>query len=114
MATRMTEMFADGEGMNQAEIPAEQAEQFGQLANPEVLLDQPELDKILDTFPAEMLPFANEMVDTIRDVFSDALTTTFLAAAIIMVTGVIVALFVRAIPLVSAQDSNQQEQKKAE
>lgn len=39
------------------------------------------------------------MVEAIRDVFSNALTTTFLAA--------IVAIFVRALPLVSAQDTEQ-------
>lgn len=113
MATRMTVMFSDGQSMNQANIPEEQAEQFGQLANPEVLLDQPELDKLLETFPKEMLPFAKEMVESIRDLFSDALTTTFLAAAIIMLVGVIVACFVRAIPLVSAKDSNVDDYNKA-
>src|SRR5699024_4447071 len=114
MATRMTEMFSDGQGMDQTDIPEEQAEQFGQLANPEVLLDRPELDKLLDTFPEEMLPFAKEMVKSIRDVFSDALTTTFLAAAIIMLAGVIMAAFVRAIPLVSAKDTDGEDYEKAE
>lgn len=114
MATRMTDVFAGEQGADQSQIPPEQAEQFGELMNPEVLLDHPKLAEIKANMSEDVLPFANEMIESIRDVFSDALTTTFLAGAIIMLVGVIAAMFVRAIPLVSAKDKNDQQQDKAE
>lgn len=111
MATRMTEMFADEQSASQVELPPAQAEQFGELMNPEILLDQPKLDQLIQQIPAEMVPFANKMIDTVKDVFSDAITTTFLAGAIIMVIGIVVASLIRAIPLVSANDPEHQAQK---
>lgn len=54
---------------------------------------------------------ANQMVDMIRDVFSDPLTTTFFAGAIIMFIGVVIAIFIRAIPLVSANDQKQAQKQ---
>ena len=104
MADGMKESFAEGKGGDIAKIPPEHAEQFGQLMNPEILLDQPKLDQILASMPADILPVANTMIETLRDVFSDSLTTTFLAGSIIMLLAVITALFVKAIPLVSAKD----------
>lgn len=106
MSTRMTDMFA-----GQSQLPPEQAKQFGELMNPEVLLDQPKLEQILIQMPEELLPYANKMVASVRDVFSDALTTTFLAGGIIMLIAVVVAIFLRAIPLVSEKDYQQQSQK---
>lgn len=114
MASRMTEEFAGQEGSGQIDLSAEQEEQIGALANPEVLLDRPKLDEITSQMPEDMLPFANDMIETIRGVFSDALTTTFLAGAIIMVVGVGFAFLVRAIPLVSAIDKQDEIKKTME
>lgn len=118
MKTRMTEFFAEGEGGIAAggmeDIPPEQAEQLGELMNPEILLDQPRLEQIQESMPAEMMPFAERMIDTIRDVFSDALTTTFLAAGIILVVAVIIAFFLREIPLVSEKDYTEPTKEKDE
>lgn len=111
MASRMTEMFAGGQMAEQSQLPSEQAKQFSALMNPETLMNQPQIEKIMDHMPKEILPFAKEMVANIRDVFSDALTTTFLAGAIIMLVAVIVAVFIRVIPLVSEKDYQQQTQE---
>lgn len=111
MAKRMMEMFSSEQAAEQSQLPPGQAEQMEALMNPEILLDQPKLEEIQAQMPADLLPFANQMIDAIRDVFSDALTTTFFAGAIIMFVGVIVAIFVRAIPLVSAQDYEQKPDK---
>ncbi len=107
MTAKMTEMFSGEQAADPSQLPPEQAEQFKALMNPEVLLDQPKLDQIQQQMPADFLPLANKMIEAIRDVFSDALTTTFLAGAIIMTIGIVVALFIRAIPLVSAKDIEQ-------
>lgn len=111
MASRMMETFSNGQGSGQSQLPPEHAEQIGELMNPEILLDQPKLDEITAQMPADMLPFANNMIESIRNVFSDALTTTFFAGSIIMFVAVIVAVFVRAIPLVSAKGHERKLQK---
>lgn len=105
MASRMKEMFADG-SMNEASaVPPDQAEQLGKLMNPEILMDQPKLEAIQSGLPTDLQGVAANMITSVKDVFSDALTTTFLAGAGIMVVAVIVAIFLREIPLVSAMDT---------
>lgn len=108
MTKGMTEMFT-GSSASQQQLPPEQAKQFGEFMNPEILLDQPKLELMLKQIPAELLPYAEKMVASVRGIFSDALTTTFLAGAIIMAVAVVVALFLRAIPLVSEKDHQQQK-----
>lgn len=113
MASSMKEMFSVGPAVGQSQFPPETTKQFSQLLNPETLMDQPRLEKIMDQIPKELLPVAKEMVANVRDVFSEALTATFLVGAIIMFVAVIVAIFLRAIPLVSEKDY-QQEFKRSE
>ncbi|GHI01113.1 MDR family MFS transporter [Neobacillus kokaensis] len=110
MTSRLTEMYA-GQSAGQSQLPPEQAKQFGELMNPQVLLDQPKLEQIQKQLPAELLPYAEKMIASVREVFSDALTSTFFASAIIMLAAVVIALFLRAVPLVSEKDHHHQLQK---
>ncbi|SDE68064.1 drug resistance transporter, EmrB/QacA subfamily [Bhargavaea beijingensis] len=105
MASRMKDAYAQGgEGASvMSQLPPEQAKELGALVNPEMLLDQPKLEKALASMPADLKPVAEGLIASVRDVFSDALTTTFLAGGIIMVIAVLLAVFLRAIPLVSAK-----------
>lgn len=110
MTTRMTEMYASGSSA-QAQIPPDQAEQLSKLMNSEVLLDQPKLEQMQQQLPAELLPYAEKAIASMRDIFSDALTATFLGGGIIMIIAVVVAICLRAIPLVSEKDYAKQAQK---
>ncbi|WP_066388639.1 MDR family MFS transporter [Neobacillus mesonae] len=110
MASRLTEMYT-GQSTGQSQLPPEQAKQFGELMNPQVLLDQPKLEQIQKQLPAEILPYAKKMIASVREVFSDALTSTFLAGAIIMLAAVVIAVFLRAVPLVSEKDHQKQPRK---
>lgn len=112
MATGMSKVFSSGENIDLSQLPPDQAEKFGELMNPEVLLDQPKLEQIQSELPPEVLPYAKEMVVNIKDVFSDALTTTFLATSIIVTVAIVIALFLRSIPLVSASDKMPEESQK--
>lgn len=106
MATETAEKFSEGNSIDQSQMPADQ---MSALMNPELLLDKPQLDKFLDSLPSEVLPLANQIVDITRGILSDALTTTFFVGAIIMLIAVIITLFIRAIPLVSAKGSSKEE-----
>ncbi|RKD23151.1 MFS transporter [Ammoniphilus oxalaticus] len=113
MTSRMTDAFAGAGGQQMEQLPPDQVNQFAQLMNPETLLDQPRLTTILNGMPTEILPLAEKMVVMIRGIFSDALTTTFLTGSIIMLVAVVVAIFIRAIPLVSEKDYKTQQPQKA-
>lgn len=106
MVSGIKEMFAEGGSIVDAsEIPPEQAQQLGQLMNPEILMNQPKLEAIQNGLPVEWQSVAVDMIASVKDVFSDALTTTFFAGAGIMIVAVIVTIFLRAIPLVSSMDT---------
>ncbi|AXI00586.1 MFS transporter [Sporosarcina sp. PTS2304] len=105
MATKMKALFTGNEMGAISQLPPEQAKQLTALADPELLLDQPALDNIQAGLPVELQSAAADMIAAVKDVFSDALTTTFFVGACIMVVAVIVAFFLRAIPLVSAMDT---------
>ena len=104
MAKRMKSMFSGQTEMGVSNLPPEQADKLGQLLNPELLLDTPRLEELKASLPTDIQPIAEQLVMAVKGVFSEAITTTFLVAACIMAVAVIVAVFLRAIPLVSAQD----------
>lgn len=91
-------------------LPSEQSGKLGQLMDPQLLLDAPKLKELQASLPADLQPVASQLVSTIKGVFSDALTTTFFVAACIMVAGAVIAIFLRAMPLVSAQDAMKKSQ----
>lgn len=104
MAAKMKEMFMDSTSAGYSSLSPDQAKQMGELLNPQILLDQPKLEQTLNQIPSSLGPIAEQMVTSVRGIFSDALTTVFLAGAIIMFIAVVIALFIKAIPLVSASD----------
>lgn len=111
MTKKMTSEFSgQGDGALSTLAP-EEAEKIGQLMNPEILLDVPRLEKLKASLPADIQPIAEQLVGTVKGIFSEAITTTFFVAACIMVAGVIVAVFLRAIPLVSANDPSPAKQQ---
>ncbi|PIC84036.1 MDR family MFS transporter [Sporosarcina sp. P1] len=115
MASGIKEMLAEeGSVVDTSKIPPEQAQQLGQLMNPEILMNQPKLEAIQNGLPVELQSVAADMIASVKDVFSDALTTTFFAGAGIMIVAVIVTIFLRAIPLVSSKDTKPLTSKKEE
>ncbi|MGG0643015.1 MDR family MFS transporter [Sporosarcina gallistercoris] len=105
MSKKMMSQFSgDSEGMLSS-LPTEEAGKIGQLMNPEILLDTPRLKELKASLPVDIQPIAEQLIGTVKGIFSEAITTTFFVAACIMVAGAIVAVFLRAIPLVSANDA---------
>ncbi|WJY28359.1 MDR family MFS transporter [Sporosarcina trichiuri] len=109
LAKKMTARFS-GQESGMGNLPSEQSGKLGQLMDPQLLLDAPKLKELQASLPADLQPVASQLVSTIKGVFSDALTTTFFVAACIMVAGAVIAIFLRAIPLVSAQDAMKKSQ----
>ncbi|WP_317934989.1 MFS transporter [Sporosarcina aquimarina] len=104
MTKKMTSQFSGTAEDTLANIPPEEAGKLGQLMNPKILLDTPRLEQLKASLPNDIQPIATQLISSIKNVFSDALTTTFFVAACIMVLGAVVTIFLRVIPLVSASD----------
>lgn len=105
MAGKMKETFAGGAVPADQMDPA-QAVELQKLMNPELLLDQPKLAQIQSQLPPDLQAMAAHMLDSVREVFSYALTSTFMAGAIVMAVSVFLTFFLKEIPLRSEKDTN--------
>lgn len=105
MAGKMKETFAGGAVPADKMDPA-QAVELQKLMNPELLLDQPKLAQIQSQLPPDLQAMAAHMLDSVREVFSYALTSTFMAGAIVMAVSVFLTFFLKEIPLRSEKDTN--------
>ncbi|MFX3636339.1 MAG: MDR family MFS transporter [Candidatus Pristimantibacillus sp.] len=74
-------------------------EKIGVFANPQMLTDQPALKSTMEGLPAEVQPIFAQMVDALREALSASLSTVFLTGAIILVVAVVLAFFIKEIPL---------------
>ena len=83
---------------NQIE-PSALAEKLALFANPQNLLDQPKIEAALHSLPPESQAMFTHMLDLIREAMSYAITTTFLTGAIVAGFAVVLALFLKEIPL---------------
>jgi ABC-type Fe3+ transport system permease subunit len=64
-----------------------------------MLLDQPKLEQLQQTLPADVQPLITQMIDTLRDALSHSLTVVFLAGTSLVVVAMILSFFLREIPL---------------
>lgn len=92
-------------GQNPTATPTDPAlaEQMELFHNPQNLLDQPKIEAALQSLPPESQALFTKMLDMIREALSYAITSTFLAGAIVAGAAVIIALFLKEIPLRSGK-----------
>lgn len=100
IATKMSSMSgAMGQGAASAPTDPALAEKLALFANPQNLLDQPKIEAALQSLPPESQAVFTHMLDLIREAMSYAITTTFLTGAIVAGFAVVLALFLKEIPL---------------
>jgi MFS family permease len=73
--------------------------QFEQLQNPQLLMDQRQLEEIQQTIPADMASYFEQFVSLLREALSYSLTGVFLVSSIIVVLAFGVTFFIKEIPL---------------
>ncbi|WP_044640643.1 MDR family MFS transporter [Risungbinella massiliensis] len=78
-------------------------------SNPQNLLDQPKIEAALSSLPPESQVVFTKMLDMVREALSYAITSTFLAGAIVAGIAVLIALFLKEIPLRSEKDMKQEQ-----
>ncbi|RNB74258.1 MFS transporter [Brevibacillus invocatus] len=112
MTTKMTPLSGTmGQGTASASADPALAEKLALFSNPQNLLDQPKIEAALQSLPPESQALFTHMLDVIREAMSYGITTTFLTGAIVAAFAVVLALFLKEIPLRSGKGK---EQKAAE
>ncbi|WLR52882.1 MDR family MFS transporter [Bacillus tianshenii] len=111
MQRQMTNMSGDlPEGGLQA------AGGIEKIGDPQVLMDQQKLAELQQSLPAESLPMFNQLLQTMREALSTALSGSFIFGTIILGIAFILTLFLKEIPLrltnQSESEITQDEQKK--
>lgn len=104
MSAKMTQLSgAMGQANNPAAADPALAEKLALFTNPQNLLDQPKIEATLASLPPDLQPLFTHMLDMIREAMSYGITTTFLTGAIVAGIAVIIALFLKEIPLRSGK-----------
>ncbi|MBS4204447.1 MDR family MFS transporter [Lederbergia citrea] len=96
-------------GFDVTKIDPKAAEQLAAFQSPQMLLDQPKLEQLKQTLPAELQPVVTQMIDTLREALSASLTTVFLAGAFLLVVALVLTFFLREIPLRTSNKMPQEE-----
>ncbi|MGG3890390.1 MDR family MFS transporter [Metabacillus fastidiosus] len=93
-----------------ANLPTEMQGKLQALQNPQLLLDHEKLNMIHNSLPEQIAPLFKEMVTLLQGALSFALSGVFMTAAFIMVAAVVLTLFLKEIPLRSAQEPKKEEE----
>ncbi|MCU6708127.1 MFS transporter [Paenibacillus sp. J5C_2022] len=89
------------------------AEALAPLQSPEILLNQPELEKLLHGLPEAVRPIANGIVEMVRTAMANSLSTVFLVGAGLVVVAFVLVFFLREIPLRTSNQVPGQESGEA-
>ncbi|MEK4762509.1 MDR family MFS transporter [Viridibacillus sp. FSL E2-0187] len=85
-------------------------EELALFNNPQNLLDQPKIEATLKSLSPESQVIFTKILDTVQEALSYAITTTFLVGAIMAAVAVIIALFLKEIPLRSGKNMEIKEE----
>ncbi|MCR8636915.1 MDR family MFS transporter [Paenibacillus radicis (ex Xue et al. 2023)] len=99
----LEETIASGKGVNLSQLDPEHARQLAPFLNPQVLLDQPKLKIIQASLPAELQSYFAQLMDMLRAVLSETLSTVFLSGAGLLVLALLLVFFLKEIPLRSSE-----------
>lgn len=110
MSKKMLQL-SEASGQQAQNLPAdpELAEKLAIFNDPQNLLDQPKIEAALNSLPPELQQVFAKILDTIREAMSYGITTTFLAGAIVAGAAVLIALFLKEIPLRSSKDAKKKQ-----
>lgn len=112
MSARMTKKMTDLSASMGASAPTTPtdpalAEQMELLHNPQALMDQPKIEAVLQSLPPDAQAMFTKILEIVREALSYAITSTFLAGAIVSGIAVIIAFFLKEIPLRSSKGKGQ-------
>jgi len=86
-------------GLDMTKLDPAVAKQVAELANSDMLLNRPKMEGIIHSLQSDIQPLVNQMMETVRDALSSALSMVFLSGAVLLVVALILTFFLREIPL---------------
>lgn len=95
----LTDLAKSGQAADLSKLDPATQEQFAAFANPQMLTNQPALEQLHQSLPADLQPVFTKMVDMLREALSNSLSTVFLTGALILVVAVVLTVFLKEIPL---------------
>lgn len=103
MAKNMGKVMSPGSELDLSQLDPEVAAQFSAVADTETLLNQAKLTSIESSIPENLHSLFTQMVDTVRSVLGDAVSSVFWIGALLLAVGVLLSLFLK----VNPQSSNE-------
>lgn len=95
MAKNMETVMTSGTGVDLTQLDAATAEKFTAMANPQMLLDSNKLAGIQSTIPENFQDLFSNMMEMVRGVMGNALTSVFYIGALLLFVGVVLSLFLK-------------------
>lgn len=99
MTRNMEKAMSSGQGADLSQVDPAYAEKLTELLDPKLLMNQPLLKELHTTLPVEIQPLFAQMIDMLKSVLSDTLSTVFIIGAIIVALGFVLTIFLKEIPL---------------
>jgi EmrB/QacA subfamily drug resistance transporter len=99
LTKNLTNVMKSDARVDFSQLDPSTAEQFKEMLNPQILLDQPKLEQLQGTLPTEVLETFNNMISMLRSVLDDTLSTVFYIGAALIIIGLILTFFLKEIPL---------------
>lgn len=96
--------MSSGSGVDLSQANPETAEQLSVLMDPRTLMNQPLLEEMHSKLPEAAQPMFTQLLETLRSVLSDTLSTVFLLGAVLIAAGLVLTIFLKEIPLRSSND----------
>lgn len=85
--------------MNTANLDPAMASKLAQFQNPQILLNQPKLIEIQNSLPTPMQTVLSQLINSLRDALSAALSNVFMTGTILLAVALILTFFLKEIPL---------------
>ncbi|MBW7477182.1 MFS transporter [Paenibacillus oenotherae] len=111
LTRNMDKAMASDPGMDLSQVDPKVAAELSGLLDPKLLMNQPLLEQIHTELPDQVQPLFAHMIDILRSVLSDTLSTVFIIGAILVGVGLLLTFFLKEIPL---RTSNEQQAPKSD
>ncbi|MFD1954885.1 MDR family MFS transporter [Paenibacillus thailandensis] len=105
LAKNLKEAMTSQDAPDFSQLDPKMAEQMVAFANPQTLMNKPLIEQTEASLPADALPLFQQMIQNIRDALGDTLSLVFLTGTLVTVVALILAFFLKEIPL---RSSNQE------
>jgi EmrB/QacA subfamily drug resistance transporter len=112
IASNMGKAMAPGSSIDLTHLDAITVSKFKAMANPQLLLNKSKLEAIQATMPDQVQHTFLKMVEVLRTVLGDALSSVFYIGALLLLAGVILSLFLKVKPVLTDEENIDEELEK--